>query len=253
MKRAFLTSLVVICCTLWAAAQPKVIAHRGYWRAAEGAQNSIASLEEAAKLGCWGSEFDVWLTADDQLILYHDNEHNGERVESLKMADFDSHRLENGEKVPLLEEFLRVAQNYPDIELIFELKPHHDKGRERKAVAASVAMVEAMGLAERTEYISFSLEACEEFHRLAPDAKVYYLNGELSAKKLACRGFAGADYHLTIYRLNPKLIAKLHKLGLEANVWTVNEEKDMEWVAEHSIDYLTTDYPEVALKLYEGK
>lgn len=237
--------------TLSAVAQPKVIAHRGYWRADGSAQNSVASLVAAAELGCWGSEFDVWLSADGELVLYHDDEMNGHRVEQLTLAQMSDYRLENGEPLPLLRDFLAVAQRYPDLKLIFELKPHKDKEHETRAVEASVKMVEEMGLAHRTEYISFSHHACLEFIRLAPDAKVYYLNGELSAATLKKEGFAGADYHFGLYKLSPKLIKRLHALGLEANVWTVNKEDDMEWVAKHDMDYITTDYPEVALDLFE--
>jgi glycerophosphoryl diester phosphodiesterase len=37
----------------------KVIAHRGAWKAQGLPQNSLASLREAVRLGCEGSEFDV--------------------------------------------------------------------------------------------------------------------------------------------------------------------------------------------------
>ena len=46
-------------------AQPKVIAHRGYWTAPESAQNSLASFTKADAVGVYGSEIDVWLTADN--------------------------------------------------------------------------------------------------------------------------------------------------------------------------------------------
>lgn len=248
MKRLFLSSVVVLSALLGLSAQPKVIAHRGYWRAEGAAQNSVASLRAAGELGCWGSEFDVWLTADDQLVLYHDNEFEGRRVEELSLAEMQHHRLENGEPLPLLEDFLRVAHEYPDLHLVFELKPHNDKSQERKAVRAAVAMVEALGLAERTDYISFSKEACLEFIAAAPGAKVYYLQGELSARKLKQLGFAGADYNYNIFRFTPKMIKRLHALGLESNAWTVNDPKIMTWLADHHLDYLTTDYPEVAME-----
>ena len=55
---------------LWA--QPKVIAHRGYWNCDGSAQNSIASLGKAQKLGIYGSEFDVWMTSDGVPVVFHD-------------------------------------------------------------------------------------------------------------------------------------------------------------------------------------
>ena len=49
----------------------KVIAHRGYWKTEGSAQNSIRSLERASEIGAYGSEFDVHLTADNVLVVYH--------------------------------------------------------------------------------------------------------------------------------------------------------------------------------------
>lgn len=132
MKRTILSLALLVVCTHALVAQPKVVAHRGYWRAEGSAQNSISSLRAAAELGCWGSEFDVWLTADDKLVLYHDNDFEGERVERLTMDLLAHHRLENGEPLPLLEEFLGVAQEYPKLHLVFELKPHDDRAARRR-------------------------------------------------------------------------------------------------------------------------
>ena len=58
-----LIALAALCLmTLAAAAQTKIVAHRGYWDCAGSAQNSITSLKLADKIGCYGSEFDVHLT-----------------------------------------------------------------------------------------------------------------------------------------------------------------------------------------------
>ena len=55
-------------------AQPKesaIVAHRGYWNCKEGgyARNSLAALESAQKAGFWGSEFDVNMTSDGELLI----------------------------------------------------------------------------------------------------------------------------------------------------------------------------------------
>lgn len=54
------------------AGNPKIVAHRGYWKTEGSAQNSIRSLVKADSIGVYGSEFDVWLSADDKLIVNHD-------------------------------------------------------------------------------------------------------------------------------------------------------------------------------------
>ena len=67
-----------------AAAQPKVIAHRGYWTAPGSAQNSLSSFAKADSVGVYGSEIDVWLTADDRLIVNHDRVYKGTDIDMEK-------------------------------------------------------------------------------------------------------------------------------------------------------------------------
>ena len=52
-------------------AKPRVIAHRGYHKDGA-AQNSVAALAKAQELGIYGSEFDVWITADGKVVICHD-------------------------------------------------------------------------------------------------------------------------------------------------------------------------------------
>ena len=54
------------------AQQTKVIAHRGFWKTSGSAQNSITALVKADSIHCYGSEFDVWITTDGQLVVNHD-------------------------------------------------------------------------------------------------------------------------------------------------------------------------------------
>ena len=84
--QAFLLSLALCFLSLSLSAQStfiqnKVIAHRGAWKKNELPQNSIASLREAIRLGCEGSEFDVWMTADEVLVINHDADFQGLDIE----------------------------------------------------------------------------------------------------------------------------------------------------------------------------
>ena len=52
-------------------AQTKTIAHRGFWDTEGSAQNSLKSLRLANDIHCFGSEFDVWITKDGEVIVNH--------------------------------------------------------------------------------------------------------------------------------------------------------------------------------------
>lgn len=242
-KTDFILPLLLLMVTTALSAQPKIIAHRGYWDTEGSAQNSLTALTKAAEAGCYGSEFDVWMTADDVLVVYHDKKLNKRPIVEMTAAEVCSHRLPNGEHIPTLAEYLTLAQQLPDIHLVLELKPHPDTEREAQAAERCVQMVVQAGLAQRTDYISFSLAACRNFYRLAPDSKVFYLKGNLSPAELKDEGFAGPDYNFLSYVLHPSWLSESRRLGLETNVWTVNSTSLGDHFAGNGVDYITTDRP----------
>ena len=93
------------------------------------------------------------------------------------------------------------------------------------------------------DYISFSMNICKELVREAPDAPVYYLEGDVTPKELKELGVAGFDYHYKILQKHPEWIKEAHELGMKTNSWTVNDEKVMRWLIDQKIDFITTDKP----------
>lgn len=59
-----------------------VVAHRGAFKKNGFPQNSIASLREAIRLQCAGSEFDVRMTLDDSLVVNHDPHYQKLNIET---------------------------------------------------------------------------------------------------------------------------------------------------------------------------
>ncbi|MDR0395146.1 MAG: glycerophosphodiester phosphodiesterase [Tannerella sp.] len=227
---------------------PKVIAHRGYWQTYGSTQNSICSFERAAEIGAYGSEFDVHMTSDSVLILFHDNTIHNLNIQEVPYSRLMDIKLPNGECVPTLREFLEATRKTgSDIKLIFELKPHATPERNREAARRSVEMIREKKLTYRTEFITFSLDAGKELIRLAPEIPVYYLNGELSPQELKNLGFAGLDYHFNVMRKNPQWFKEAKKLGLGVNVWTINDPAIIKEMADQGADFITTDIPSQAI------
>ena len=228
------------------AAQPKVIAHRGYWTAPESAQNSLASFTKADAVGVYGSEIDVWLTADNKLIVNHDRKYKGTDIDMEKSTakEITAIVLPNGENIPTFDAYLKLAASKPDTRLILEMKSLSDYNREDLAAEKIVRELKKYKVLERTDIIAFSINACLAFKKLLPDTRIYYLNGDLPPKSIKKLGLAGIDYSMGVLRKHPQWVKEAHELGLEVNVWTVDSEEDMKYFIGLGVDYITTDYPE---------
>lgn len=239
----FASVLAVAACGTMQAQNAQVIAHRGFWKTAGSAQNSIAALVKADSIGCYASEFDVWLTTDNQLVVNHDNTFKGVTMQDATAKVCTAVQLDNGEQLPTLQQYLEKARQLKT-RLILELKAHKTPEQETHAVEGIVKMIKDMGLENRTEYITFSQHATKEFIRLAPQGTpVYYLEGDISPKELKEWGCAGPDYHFSVFKKHPEWIKESHDLGMKVNAWTVNDPKDMEWLIGQGVDFITTNEP----------
>ncbi len=260
MKRLFL--LLLAGCLMTACsekpAEPQVVAHRGYWKTEGSAQNSIASILNAGRIAAYGSEFDVNLTCDGALVVNHDFTYHGLKIYENTLADLrcDTLRLSNGEIIPTLDEYLEASKQYPEMKLVFELKSEGDPEYEAVALPACVEAITRLGVADRVEFISFSLSACKEFARLMPKNIVEYLGGEIAPAELHKMGITGIDYEYNVFYEHPEWIGEAHKLGMVVNTWTVNKEEDMRKLLELGVDQITTNEPELAqrvIKEFSGK
>lgn len=258
LRQMMLAAVAVfgLCSAAWAQqVETKVIAHRGFWKTEGSAQNSLTAIVKADAIGCYGSEFDVWLTADDKLVVNHDTKFKGVVPEEATERVCTSIVLDNGENLPTLQQYLQIGKAL-NTKLILEFKVSKlTEERQTLGVQKIVEMIKEMGLEERTEYIAFSLHATKEFVRFAPQGTpVYYLNGDLSPQQLKEIGVAGPDYHHSHFKKNPTWIKECHELGMKVNAWTVNDAETMRQLIKDGVDFITTNEPLLLQEvLKEGK
>ena len=252
-----LASLLALagCCQA-PAGSPAVVAHRGYWKCEGGAQNSISSLCNAAAIKVWGSEFDVWMTADDTLVVNHDPKFHKIMLKDAKFADFKNLPLDNGEFISTVDQYLTKGLEFPDMQMVFEIKTYKDlsdTAYEARVVPAVIAAVKKYGLEKRTTFIAFSLTVCEQVAKLMPGNTVQYLNGDLSPKEVYEHGINGIDYHYSCFQQHPEWVKEAHDLGMSVNCWTVNAASDIREMIALGVDQITTNEPTLAQKLICGK
>ena len=234
--------------TLAAAAQTKIVAHRGYWDCAGSAQNSITSLKLADKIGCYGSEFDVHLTKDGVIVVHHDQNIGKIDIQTSTYKALKKERLKNGEKIPTLEQYLDAGKDL-SCKLVLEIKRQMVQSHEDSLVRQCVDLVKSKGLTDRIVWISFSGKACELLHQLLPDAHIQYLLGDWDPKTIKAKGLSGIDYEQKVLALHPEWIKECHDLGLVVNVWTVNDLNTINHFIKAGVDFITTNAPVEGLKL----
>jgi glycerophosphoryl diester phosphodiesterase len=223
-----------------------VIAHRGAWKTQNLPENSIASLKEAIRIGCYGSEFDVQLTADGVPVVNHNADFLGKDIASSTYQELvDYKKLSNGESIPTLEEYLKAGLDQKKTKLILEIKPQKNELKEEELAKKVIATVNKLKAAPWVEYISFSHYICKYVIANVPGARVSYLKGEIAPAQLKAEGFYGLDYNQNVFKKNPDWIAQSKKLGLAINVWTVNAAKDMDWFLAQKVENITTNEPEL--------
>ena len=232
-----------------------IVAHRGFWNCEEAgyAKNSIAALRCAQEAGCWGSEFDVNMTADGELIVFHDGSVEGKSIEKNPYSAFTYYRLKNGEPIPTLDQYLEQAKKYPKTVLVFELKPHSTPQVEDKFIELSVKKLKEHKLFDpkRVIFISFSFHMCEVIAQKYPQFTVQYLGGNKSPKEVREKGINGIDYHHGSLKKNPTWTKEAKDLKMTRNAWTVNDKKIMGEMYKMGIDFITTDNPLDARKVLE--
>ena len=227
-----------------ATAQTQVIAHRGYWQTEGSAQNSITSLQRAGDIGVYGSEFDVQLTADQVIVVNHDDNMQVHVNSATKYKDLKDLKLANGEKLPTFRQYLEAGKKCPDLKMILEIKPHKPKAEEDTISSLCVRMVKDMGMENQVDYISFSMNVCEQLARLTPGSTISYLRGDKAPGELKPKGINGIDYHFKVIQQNPQWVEEAHALGMIVNVWTVNDMDVVRQMKDLKVDYITTDIPE---------
>lgn len=237
-----------------AMAQNKIVAHRGAWKNTGAPQNSLAALKHSFEMGCGGTEFDINMTKDGILVINHDADYFGTKIEEFTYDELNKVKLKNGENLPLLEDFFKMAKNYPKTILFAEVKPSPSgPARSEKMAEATYKMAKKYKLLKRTVFISFSYEAVLKLVSIDKKAQVQFLSGNKTPQELKAANVTGLDYHFSVFDKNPDWIAQSKSLGLSTNAWTVNIEEVMEYLLIRGVDYVTTDEPELALEVVKKK
>lgn len=228
----------------------KYVAHRGASYLAP--ENTLASIKLAWELGADGAECDVMLTADQKVVLFHDNntknlcgenyiirEATWEELKGLVVIPRETNRPEyTGETIPLLSDVLATIPE--DRMLVIEIKtgpeilPHLQK------------VITGHWKSGRISFIAFDFETIRQAKLLYPEVPCYYLSSfksdfnrhfEASLES----GLDGVDLRHSI--IDKDLVERCHASGLDVWCWTVNDPETAMKMKQLGVSALTTDRP----------
>lgn len=234
-----------------------VVAHRGFWDCDEGghSENSLAALKASQDHGFWGCECDIHITADDIVIVNHNDDINGKLIWDHKYSDFDGDLLPNGEKHPTLEQFLQQTKKCRNTVLVIEFKIQKNHDRDDLMVEKTVEMLKKYGLYDpnRIAFISFGRYICQKIAAEHPQFINQFLSGKVAPSVMAEEKINGIDYHYSNFQLWPDFVAQAHQLGMSVNAWTVDKEKPVREMIDLGVDAITTNKPLMVRELLSDR
>jgi len=236
--------------------QLKIYAHRGY--SAKYPENTLAAFRATAELPVHGVEFDVHLTADQQVVVIHDEKidrtSNGTgyvkdmTLEELRKFDYGAWFSDefSGEVIPTLAEVLEVfkeTHHHINIELKSDIFVY--AGLEE----AVLREVEAQGMSDRVVISSFDHEAVRRVAELAPNVEnaALFVNMILDVAEYQEKLPANA-LHVFLPTAVRKTVLEAISKGSVVRVWTVNEVEYATQLLHIGVDAIFTDEPEKMLE-----
>jgi glycerophosphoryl diester phosphodiesterase len=237
-----------------------VTAHRG--NSAEHPENTIPAFKSGMEIGADWIELDIFRTKDGKLVVIHDRTTGGVGDKNLVVPDSTYEQLLSvdvatefrnrhgkaieavpGHTIPLLQDVLRLVRAQTKTRV--SIQPKMD------CVADAIALVKNLGAEPWVGFNDGNLQYMAEVKRLAPGIPVFWdcrlSDTEEDIRIAKQHGFEALVLHHSI--VTKQNIEQIQKAGIEAGVWTVNDEATMCKILKMGIDRIYTDDPRRLLAL----
>ncbi|MGH7780099.1 MAG: glycerophosphodiester phosphodiesterase [Candidatus Binataceae bacterium] len=243
---------------------PRIFAHRG--NSGEFPENTMASFEAAARLGTEYFEMDVHMTRDGEIVVSHDADlprvsGRAGAIAEMTCAEVQSadagytFSTDGGTTHPFRGRGVRIPRladvfgAFPNIR--FNIDP---KQTQPSVVPALLKVIDRAGMRRRVLIASDNQQPIDEIRALAPGVPTAFPYGEvaefmqaMAAKKTGYTPRADALQIPPEYQgwnlATPEIIAFARGLGVEVQVWTVNDPAEMSALLDLGVAGIFTDFP----------
>lgn len=241
--------------------KPFIWAHRG--ASHDAPENTLEAFELAIRYQADGIELDVHLSADDEIIVFHDD--TVDRVtdgtgsieamtlEQIKKLDASgTHGGYKGAKIPTLREVLALVKP-SGLHLNIELK---ETFTNRPLLTDKVLqLVNEFDMQQRVMYCSFNHYSLQYLKSVSPDSKVGLLyHAALISPWQYAQGVGAQCLHpWYTWLLSDSTVKDAHEHGIEVNTWTVDDPSHIKQLYTLGVDSVITNRPDVAKSVRDGQ
>ena len=227
--------------------RPFILGHRG--ASADAPENTLAAFALAREQGADGIEFDVQLSKDGHIVVFHDQTvdrvTDGEgKVSDLTLAEIQSLTMVDEQRVPTLDEVFELLG--PAFLYNVELK-HFGWGNA--ALETAVAdRIESHNLEAQTVVSSFNPLAVRRMRQqISQQTRVAHL---WYVKRLRYKYvLSKAEAHHPHYSLVDEAYVRWAKSkNWMINVWTVDDPNEARRLTELGVDAIITNKPQYILE-----
>ncbi|MBN2220748.1 MAG: hypothetical protein JW708_00995 [Vallitaleaceae bacterium] len=228
----------------------KLFAHRGASR--EYPENTLLAFREAMKAGAKFFELDIHLTKDEVFVVCHDDKinrvSNGDveitrnHYDDLKKYDFG-----RGEQLPTLEQVLDLFEAHMTVNV------------EIKNIGEITRVHSLREILKRYNHLSFIISSFDHGYVYAMeeiDVKNQFKYGLLFEKGQIEREInlfgimSHIDYlHLPYIDVNQEILRRVNNLGMQVNVYTVDDLKILKKLQNLGVFGVFTNRPELVAKI----
>lgn len=221
-----------------------IYAHRGLHVVQR--ENTSAAFLAAKALGVTGVELDVRRTLDGKLVVHHDPVVEGAVIAQSVRGDLPTH----------VEDFAKVMEACRGMRVNVEIKNIKDPSEPTYDTEGDFARQVLSFLYEsnweRSVIVScFDEVTCALVRHLNPGVAVGWLIWDIEFESALTRAYVlGLDaVHPHFSLVTREAMATARELGVDVNVWTVNNPRDIKAMAELGVASIITDDPALALSL----
>jgi glycerophosphoryl diester phosphodiesterase len=240
---------------------PAIVAHRG--ASSTMPENTLASFDEAVRLGARIVEFDVRLSRDGVAVVMHDP-----RVErttagtgavheltSIELSELNAGSADAPERVPTLADVLDLLSGRAGVAIEIKNLPGEPgfQADGESLVEVTHAEVERCSFEGPILLISFNPRSIGASRSIAPHVPTGFLTTELVPPQDALAHARREGHEMVLPSVTSLLgagggfVQDAHAVGLRVGTWTVDDEDSVRALVDRGVDAIASNDPAMAL------